>query len=1292
MFGLREVLQTKVGNDYVRGVSGGQRKRVSIAEALAARAAIYCWDNATRGLDSSTALEYTHAIRSATNVMGNVGIVAIYQAGQRIYDLFDKVTVFYSGRQIYFGSTENAKDYFERMGYQCPPRQTTAEFLTAITDPLGRVVQPGFENKVPTTADEFELYWRNSPEFQKLRIEIDEYNSVNKREYTIERFEAANKSERMKRQRPKSRYLINFTSQLKLVIIRGINRVKGDMAYTIISVCSSIFQALIIGSLFYNISNSTSGAFSRGGAIFFTLLYNALASLAEVNSFFVNRPILLKQRSYSFYHPSAEAIQSVLSDLPVKLTTITLFCIIIYFLTDLNQTAGQFFFFLLLVIITSNAVSALFQMIAAWCKTVDVANSISGVVVLVISVYTGYMIPLRSMHPWFKWLNWLNPIRYGFESLMANEFHGVTMPCANIIPRGPDYQNLPSTNNQVCAFSGNVPGEPFYVSGDRYIQVAYSYSWSHAWRNFGIVVAFFLAFYVVNCIGTELIKPMASGADVLLFIRGKIPEDLHEEKQASTETNVNSEAYIKEQIESLGAVSSDPDIFSWQNLSYSVPVKGGTRTLLDNVQGYVKPGTMTALMGESGAGKTTLLNVLSQRVDIGVVTGDMLINGIVAKTDASFKRRTGYVQQQDLHLAESTVREALQFAARLRQPAHVPDAEKMEYVEKIINILGMEKYSEALVGQVGRGLNVEQRKKLSIGVELVAKPSLLLFLDEPTSGLDSQSSWAILSFMKQLAHAGQSILCTIHQPSATLFEQFDRLLLLKRGGRMVYFGDIGPNSSILLDYFESNGSRPCGRDENPAEYILECIGAGATATAEKDWGDVWAASPQAAALTQEIDQLHEHLRATKGSQEHGTEDKHIHQKYATPYFTQLKHVLKRTQLQFWRSPNYIMGKLFLMMAGGLFIGFTFWKIDNSVAGLQNGMFGIFLIQIIASPLCNQIENFAEQSRDLYEARESASNTFHWSALLISQYLSELPYHFVFSTILFIAFYFPIGYERDATTAGYFYFIYCVLFQLYYTSFALMIIYASPDSSSSAVITSLLFSFMIAFCGVFQPVSQMPGFWTFMYKVSPYTYFIQSYMLSVFHERPVICQPMEFNRFAPPSGMTCGEYMQSFLQQASGYIQNPSATDICEYCQYSVGDEYLASVGNSYSYKWRNVGFICAYIVFNFFAMVLLYYLFRVKSWKIPDFGRYIKMSGKKTRSSVSCKNKSSEEEYMQQYQNDQNNEGLRMNENGDMYALRPEDVQYDQRVEALMRQRSRPVEMAAPPNPPINNLNNTSIS
>lgn len=166
----------------------------------------------------------------------------------------------------------------------------------------------------------------------------------------------------------------------------------------------------------------------------------------------------------------------------------------------------------------------------------------------------------------------------------------------------------------------------------------------------------------------------------------------------------------------------------------------------------------------------------------------MLVDG--RPSDASFQRKTGYVQQQDVHLSTCSVRESLEFSALLRQPSSVSREEKLAYVDEVIALLEMEEYEDAVVGIPGEGLNIEQRRRLTIGIELARKPELLLFLDEPTSGLDSQTSWAICQLLKRLGRSGQAILCTIHQPSAVLFQEFDNLLLLAKGGKPVYFGGL----------------------------------------------------------------------------------------------------------------------------------------------------------------------------------------------------------------------------------------------------------------------------------------------------------------------------------------------------------------------------------------------------------------------------------------------------------------------------------------------------------------------
>lgn len=281
-----------------------------------------------------------------------------------------------------------------------------------------------------------------------------------------------------------------------------------------------------------------------------------------------------------------------------------------------------------------------------------------------------------------------------------------------------------------------------------------------------------------------------------------------------------------------------------------------------------------------------------------------------------------------MHLSTSTVREALNFSALLRQPTTYSRQEKLSYVDEVIELLDMEQFADAVVGVPGEGLNVEQRKRLTIGVELAARPQLLLFLDEPTSGLDSQTSWSICDLMEKLKNNGQAILCTIHQPSAMLFQRFDRLLFLAAGGRTVYFGDIGQNSHILQEYFESNGAPHCPPAENPAEWMLEVIGAAPGSKTEIDWPNVWRHSPQYAEMKSELSRMKELTRAqTQQDREAGLKE------FAVPFSIQLYEVTKRNFEQYWRTPTYIYSKFALVY----FSCTTYHSMIQAVANRNTGI-------------------------------------------------------------------------------------------------------------------------------------------------------------------------------------------------------------------------------------------------------------------------------------------------------------------------------------------------------------------
>ncbi|KAI8628388.1 ABC transporter ABCl1 [Xylariaceae sp. FL1651] len=1204
MFGISHTVNTRVGNEYIRGVSGGERKRVTISEATLSRAPLQCWDNSTRGLDSANAVEFCKTLRTQTELFGNTACVSIYQSPQSAYDYFDKATVLYEGRQIFFGRADEAKQYFINLGFECPARQTTPDFLTSMTSPLERVVRPGFKDKAPRTPDEFATAWKNSAEYAALQAEIEEY----KKEHPLggpdaEAFRTSKKEQQAKGQRAGSPFTLSYMQQVKLCLWRGWLRLKGDPGITIGSLIGNFIMSLIVGSVFYNLQPITASFFQRGSLLFFACLLNAFASALEILTLYAQRPIVEKHARYALYHPSAEAVSSMLCDLPYKVLNAIVFNTSLYFLTNLRREPGAFFFFLLFSFVTVLVMSMIFRTLASSSRTLSQALVPAAILILDLVIFTGFVIPIDYMLSWCRWLNYLDPLAYAFESFMVNEFSGRDFQCTEFVPSpsiSPSYANV-APNNHVCSAVGSVAGSSV-VNGDAYINQAFQYYASHKWRNLGILFAFVIFFLFTYMVSAELVSEKKSKGEVLVFRRGHRPAQFKEKKDDEEEgvgprvgpIATNASRAVAQNNKEAGIIQQQTSVFHWNDVCYDIKIKGEPRRILDHVDGWVKPGTLTALMGVSGAGKTTLLDALASRITMGVITGEMLVDG--RPRDTSFQRKTGYVQQQDLHLATTTVREALNFSAILRQPADVPREEKLAYVEEVIKLLEMEEYADAVVGVLGEGLNVEQRKRLTIGVELAAKPPLLLFVDEPTSGLDSQTSWAILDLLEKLTKSGQAVLCTIHQPSAMLFQRFDRLLFLAKGGKTVYFGEIGENSETMTSYFERHGAPACPPTANPAEWMLDAIGAAPGSTTDRDWFETWRASPEYRSVQAELQRLKDEASDVPPP----TEDDQPFREHAAPFWVQLKEVTYRVFQQYWRTPVYIYSKTVLCILVALFIGFVFFRAPNSIQGLQNQTFAIFNLLTIFGQLVQQTMPHFVTQRSLYEVRERPSKVYGWKVFMLSQIIVEIPWNSLMAVLMFFSWYYPVGLYRntyqDGATAerGALIFLLLLEFLLFTCTFADMIIAAFETAEAGGNVANLLFTLCLIFCGVLARPGQFPQFWIFLYRVSPFTYLVSALLSTGVANTNVECARNELLTFDPPSPLTCMEYMKPQLA-VGGYLQpgTENRTSECVYCSISDTNTFLAGIGISYDDRWRNFGLMFVYIAFNIFGALFLYWLTRV---------------------------------------------------------------------------------------------------
>jgi ATP-binding cassette, subfamily G (WHITE), member 2, SNQ2 len=300
MLNISHTKQTLVGDAFVRGVSGGERKRVSIAEMMTTRARVQSWDNSTRGLDASTALDFVKSMRVTTDVLGQTTFVSLYQAGEGIYHLFDKVIVIDKGRQVYFGPASEARPYFEGLGYKSLPRQSTADYLTGCTDPNERQFAYGRSAiDVPSSPEALEHAFRASPYYGELIASLEKYKvhqSEEKRDQ--EAFRAAVLDDKKKGVSKKSPYTLSFWGQVKALTVRQFQTRIQDRFQLYTSLGLAIILSLVIGAAYFDLPLTAAGGFTRGSVIFVALLVAIFDSFGEIPLMMLGRSILNKQVSF----------------------------------------------------------------------------------------------------------------------------------------------------------------------------------------------------------------------------------------------------------------------------------------------------------------------------------------------------------------------------------------------------------------------------------------------------------------------------------------------------------------------------------------------------------------------------------------------------------------------------------------------------------------------------------------------------------------------------------------------------------------------------------------------------------------------------------------------------------------------------------------------------------------------------------------------------------------------------------------------------------------------------------
>ena len=398
-------------------------------------------------------------------------------------------------------------------------------------------------------------------------------------------------------------------------------------------------------------------------------------------------------------------------------------------------------------------------------------------------------------------------------------------------------------------------------------------------------------------------------------------------------------------------------LLEWRNIDYHMMVKSPVRStflkteydtkhILKSINGSAKSGELLAIMGPTGCGKTSLLNVLAARAPTGnqqfaQLVGNIFVNG-KPREDERFRNVSAYVLQDDKLFPHLTVYETLIIAAHFYLPSEIPLEEKEQLVDDVIAELGLTKARNTIIGdEKVRGVSGGERRRANIATQLITNPAVL-FLDEPTSGLDSFQAQSVMEAMKSMAENNRMVISVIHQPRSSIYNMFDRLLLLSEGKQM-FFG----YASEAVAYFSAAGY-PCPSHFNPSDYFL----------------DILSPDTRSAELEEQsfkrIDQFAELFIAKNPPKGHSEVVEAKSPVITPPSPPDLKRTFKNLQILSWRSFTEqlrdiatIRIRFITSCAFGLIIGGIYSDTKHNQQGVQN-IVGLFFLITLNQAFNNMI--------------------------------------------------------------------------------------------------------------------------------------------------------------------------------------------------------------------------------------------------------------------------------------------------------------------------------------------------
>ncbi|CAN4108971.1 unnamed protein product [Withania somnifera] len=1041
ILGLDICADTLVGDAMRRGISGGQKKRLTTGELIVGPTKALFMDEISNGLDSSTTYQIVACLQQLAHITDATILVSLLQPAPETFDLFDDIILMAEGKILYHGPRNSVTSKKDQAQYWHGTKET---YKFVSVDTLSRK-------------------FKESPYMKKLNEELSvayvksrcHKNSITFHNYSLPKWELFRACMSREFLLMKRNSFIYIFKNVQLVIVAFI--------------CMTVF-------LRSRMDTDLEHANYYLGALFFALVFLLMDAFPELTMTITRLAIFYKQNDLCFYPAWAYAVPATILKIPLSLLVSVIWTCMTYYVIGFSPEAGRFFRQLLLLFAVHMTSISMFRFLASVCRTVVASTAAGSLSILFAILFSGFIIPRPSMPIWLKWGFWISPLTYGEIGLAVNEF---------LAPR---WQKTLSTNTTI----GNEVLESRGLNFDGY------WYWISVCALFGITILFNIGF----TLALTFLKVPGSCAIISTDKYSQIEGSSYSSDKADAEENSKTIILSTTMNSHEGAgrmvLPFEPLSLVFRDAQYCVDTPAAMKELgfeqnrlrlLSDITGALRPGVLTALMGVSGAGKTTLLDVLAGRKTNGYVEGEIKVGGY-PKVQETFARISGYCEQTDIHSPQITVEESVIFSAWLRLHPQIDSKTKYEFVKEVLETIELDGIKDMLVGMPGvSGLSTEQRKRLTIAVELVANPSII-FMDEPTTGLDARSAAIVMRAVKNVADTGRTIVCTIHQPSIDIFEAFDEIILLKTGGRMIYWGPLGRNSCKMIEYFEGiSGVPKIKNNYNPATWMLEVTSTSSEAKISIDFAEVYKSS----ALHNNNKELVNKLSFPPA----GSKDLHFPTRFSQSGWGQFKTCFWKQYWSYWRSPSYNLMRSLHMLFASVVLGLLFWdkgtKLDD-----QQSVFNIFGAMFTAVIFCginnssSVLPYVATERSVLY--RERFSGMYASWAYALAQVATEIPYILAQAVAFTVITYPMIGYYWSVHKVfWYFYSIFCTL--SYFTYMGMMLVSMTPSFPVAAILQSSFYRMFSLFAGFLMPKAQIPKWWIWFYYIIPTSWTLNGMLTS-----------------------------------------------------------------------------------------------------------------------------------------------------------------------------------------------------